>query len=37
MAHKYALSWKEVFEVESEFQSLVRAEKIKRENLDKTI
>ena len=37
MAHKYDLSWKEVYEVESEFQSLIRAEKIKKENLEKTI
>ena len=37
MAHKYDLSWKEVYEVESEFQSLIRAEKIKKDNLEKTI
>jgi hypothetical protein len=37
MARKYGLSWKEVYEVESEFQSLIRAERIKKGNLEKTI
>jgi hypothetical protein len=33
MAKKYGLSWKEVYEVDSEFQSMVRAEKLKRESI----
>jgi hypothetical protein len=37
MAKKFDLSLKEVYEVDSEFQSLIRAEKIKRESLEAKI
>ena len=37
MARKFDLSWKEVFEIDSEFQSLIRAEQIKKETLSQRI
>lgn len=37
MATKYDLSWKEVYEIDSEFQSLRRAEAIKKESIEKMI
>ncbi len=37
MATKYDLTWKAIYEIDSEFQSLIRAEKLKREHLLKRL
>lgn len=37
MAKTYDLSWKEVYEIDSEFQSLIKAEKVKLDQLEAKI
>jgi hypothetical protein len=34
MAKKFDLSWKEVYEIDSEFHSLIKVEKIRVDSLD---